>query len=285
MSTVSVVIVNYNTRDDLRACLVALAASERPADEIIVVDNASSDGSAEMVRAEFPAITLIEPGHNTWFCGGNNLGAAFAQGDYVLLLNPDTVVQPGSLGALMAFMETHPEYAGATMQLRYPDGSIQRTCSRLIAYRWLLLTHTPLGWLQPGARRAADDRHWYAEWGRDSDRDVETMPGSCTLMRRADFAYDSDLRLYFPEDDLARRFAGQKFRFLASAYIIHREKSATRSWGALVLYYRDLLHFTRKHFGWQAAALLWLLSRPLYWGMALRWRIRPPSETRARRAV
>jgi len=276
--------VNYNTREDLRACLQALRRGiVQP--EIIVVDNDSTDGSAEMVRTEFGEVKLIEPERNMWYCAGNNLGIAAAQSEYVLLLNPDTIVQRNSLAIMLAFIKANPEYAGVTMQLRYPDGNIQRTCSRRITFEYLLLTHSLLGWLLPGAKQTAEAAHWYASWQRDRDYDVETMPGSCSLMRRGELEYDSDLLLYFPEDDLARRFTERKFRFLAESYITHREKSSTRSWRAIAIYYRDLMVFMRKHYGRAASMVLWLLSRPLYWGMALRWRIHPPGESRTRRTT
>ncbi len=269
----SIVIVSYNTRDDLRGCLESLQAVQ-PAPEIIVVDNASSDGSADMVRADFPHVRLLAQTRNTWFCGGNNIGIQAASGDYILLLNPDTVVQPGALEHLTAFLDTHPDYTGATAQLRYPDGSRQRTCSRIPTYAYLLLEHTPLGWLFPGGRRKTAARHWYAEWERDTDQDVEVLPGSCLLLRRG-LQLDSDLLLYFPEDDLARRTPGAKWRFLADAVIIHKEKSVTRTWRATEIYFRDLLVYTRRHHGAARAALLWLLSHPLLWGMALKQKLRP----------
>lgn len=265
-SRLSVVIVNYQTRAHLEKCLPALNASPlRP--EVIVVDN---DGSAAGLEST-GARVLAQP-VNRWFCGGNNAGIDAAQGDYVLLLNPDTIPQPGALEALVAFMDSHPDYAGATIQLRYPDGRIQRTCSRRPTYAYLLLNHTPLGWLLRGWRDSLNARHWYAGWERDTERDVEVLPGSCLLMRRADLRLADSLLLYFPEDDLARRFAGAKFRFLAGAYIIHDEKAVTQSWLATQVYFRDLLVYTRRHHGRAAWALLWLLSRPLLWGMALKRR-------------
>lgn len=267
----SVVIVSYNARDDLRACLSALAACQPPP-EIIVVDNASADGTADMTRREFPGVTLLAQPRNTWFCGGNNLGIQAASGRYILLLNPDTVPQPGALEQMAAFLDAHPEYTGVTAQLRYPAGGIQRTCSRVPGCAYLLLNHTPLGWIAPGWRARAAAHHSYAGWARDTDFDVQVMPGSC-LMRRPGFRLDDSLRLYFPEDDLARRSPGAKNRFLAGAVVIHREKSVTRTWLATQLYFRDMLVYTRKHHGMAAAALLWLLSRPLLWAMALRRRL------------
>jgi GT2 family glycosyltransferase len=265
----SIVIVNYNTHGDLRACLESLR--ELPdAYEIIVVDNASTDGSAAMVRRHFPRVRLLEPGRNTWFCGGNNLGIAAAKGAYVLLLNPDTLVPAGVLEAMVRFMEANTDFAGVTVQLRYPDGALQRTCSRIPTYPYLLLNHTLLGWLLPDKKARLNAFHWYEDWARDTSRIVEVLPGSCLLMRRADLRLDDSLRLYCPEDDLARRFADAKFQYLADVHIIHREKASTRTWRATRLYFRDLLVYTRLHHGWGRMLLLWLLSRPLLVGMWLR---------------
>jgi hypothetical protein len=268
MSSLSVVIVNYNTCADLHLCLRALGACE-PAPEIIVVDNASRDGSVGMVRAEFPGVRLLAMEQNTWFCGGNNRGIAASTGDYVLLLNPDTIPAPDSLNKLVAFLDTHADYTGVTAQLRYPDGCIQRTCSRAPTYAYLLLMHTPLGWGLRAWRDRLAARHWYADWDRETDYDVAVMPGSCTLMRRRDLWLDDRLRLYFPEDDLARRLRS-KCRYLADAQIIHREKSVTQSWLATRIYFRDMLVYTRQHHGPLALALLWLLSRPLLIGLWLK---------------
>lgn len=265
----SVVIVNYNTLDHLRACLPALKASTLQP-EIIIVDN---DGTAQPVASEFPAIVYLPQPVNRWFCGGNNVGIAAAQGEYVLLLNPDTVPQADALATMVAFLDLQPDYRGVTLQLRYPDGSIQRTASRLPTYQWLLLNHTPLGLLLGGWRDRVNQRHWYAGWDRDSARDVEVMPGSCLMLRRADLQLDDNLLLYFPEDDLAQRYAGDKFRFLSDTHITHHEKSVTQTWLATRVYYHDLLVYTRKHHGALAAGLLWLLSRPLLWAMALKRRL------------
>jgi GT2 family glycosyltransferase len=264
----SVVIVNYNTREDLRACLSALGSCQ-PQPEIIVVDNASKDGSADMVRTAFPVVRLLAMERNTWFCGGNNIGIDAAGGDYVLLLNPDTIPAPDALSIMTDFLDSHPDYTGATAQLRYPDGSIQRTCSRIPTYAYLLLNHTSLGWILRGWRERETARHWYTEWNRETDFDVEVTPGSCALLRRG-ARLDDDLLLYFPEDDLARRTPAVRNRYLTDAHIIHKEKSVTQTWLATRIYFRDMLVYTRKHHGLWRTGWLWLLSRPLLWGMAIR---------------
>lgn len=262
----SIIIVNYRSADYLRACLTALAGSSlKP--EILVVDN---DGSAAEVMPLFPGVIYLPQPENRWFCGGNNIGIDAAQGEYVLLLNPDTVAQPGSVETMVSFLDSHPDYTGVTVQMRYPNGTIQRTCSRAPMYAYLLLNHTLLGWIFAARREQINAHHWYADWGRETSRDVKVLPGSCLLMRRGDWRLDSNLRLYFPEDDLAQRFREAKFRFLADTFIVHYEKSVTRSWTATRTYFRDLLVYTRKHHGRAAWMLLALLSRPLLWGMWLK---------------
>ena len=162
MPDLSVVIVSYNTRDLLRNCLHSLRQSEGLALEIIVVDNASTDGSADMARAEFPEAILLAQSLNTWFCAGNNIGIRAATSDVVLLLNPDTEVAPDALALMRRFLRQQPDCGGVTAQLRFPDGSIQRTCSRRTDYLHLLLGHSVLGYLLPSleARRARQAILW-----------------------------------------------------------------------------------------------------------------------------
>lgn len=265
----SVVIVHYNTPDDLRRCLESLVATELDL-EVIVVEN---DTSAAPLHAVFPVVRWLPQTENRWFCGGNNIGITAATRPYVLLLNPDTVVNRAALTALLDFITTHDDYAGATVQMRYPDGQIQRTGSRIPTPAYLLAANTPLGVLWRGWRSRLQARHWYADWDRTTSRDIEVLPGSCLLMRRADLWLDDNLRLYFPEDDLAQRFRGARFRYLAEVSIIHREKAATQSWLATQVYFRDLRVYARKHHGAAFGGLLGLLAGMLLAAMALKRRI------------
>ena len=118
MPDLSVIIVSYNTRELLRACLLSLRESQGVALEIIVVDNASSDGSADMVQRDFPEVILLPQTLNTWYCGGNNIGIDRASADYAMLLNPDTEVAPDALVKLLDYLRANPEYIGVTGQLR-----------------------------------------------------------------------------------------------------------------------------------------------------------------------
>ena len=269
MPDLSVVIVSYNTRDLLQNCLQSLRASIGLELEIIVVDNASSDGSAAMVRDCFPGVQLLAQSLNTWYCGGNNIGIQQARADYVLLLNPDTEVATDALALMYRFLLENPNYVGATAQLFYPDGLIQHTCAKIPAFRNLLLSYTLLRNLLPTLSRQLQDELLYGNWDRRSDRDVAAIPGSCTMMRRDHVHLDEDLLLYFPEESLALRHR-KPMRFLAAARIKHHEKSSTRSFFATRIFFRDLLVYCRKQHGSARAVLLWLLSRPLIWLMWLK---------------
>ena len=279
----STVIVNYNTRDKLaRALDSLLEAGGVASHEIIVVDNASTDGSAALVRERFPSVRLIEPGANRWFSGGNNLGFRAAQGEYVHILNPDTVVLPGALPAMFAALDADPSLGAVTSRMTYDDGTLQRNCSRRVTYTDLVLGYTFVGALLPGWRDRRRARMWYAEWDRESDWDVEIAPGSNILARgdvlRRIGGFDDRLKLYFTEDDLCVRIAaeGCGIRYLAGATIIHDEHASTESIQRLAtrIYFDDLITYTRLHFGAARARVLAALVRPTRAAMALRQRLR-----------
>jgi N-acetylglucosaminyl-diphospho-decaprenol L-rhamnosyltransferase len=124
-SSVSVVVVSYNTRDLLRQCLQSVFASvHRPA-EVFVVDNASADGSTLMVAAEFPVVTLVALDRNLGFGAANNVALRRCRSPYVLLLNPDAVLAPDALGALVAALDARPGAGVVGPRILNPDGSLQ----------------------------------------------------------------------------------------------------------------------------------------------------------------
>lgn len=268
----SIVIVNYNTREPLRRCLDSIRQARgglpSTALEVIVVDNGSKDGSADMVRRDFPDCTLIAPPENTWFTGGNNLGVAHAAGDLIFILNPDTVILPGALPTLIGYLDQHPAVSAVTCRMDYPEGGLQSTCSRVPTYLDLLLGYTFLGVLFAPLRDKLRRRMWYDGWRRDTTRAVEVIPGSCMLIRRAWLLglFDTALKLYFPEDDWARRVlgAGGVVHFVADARILHEEHASVKQTQRLAsrIYFDDLLTFTRKHHGAFATLILRTLIVP-----------------------
>jgi hypothetical protein len=267
----SIVIVSYNTREELIPALDSLIATSGGLNyEIIVADNHGRDGVKEMVQTQYPAVRLLVPEQNRWFTGGNNLGIRAARGELIWMLNPDTVTTPGALPTMVAYMDAHPEVGVLTSRMVFPNGSYQRTCSRLAAFVDLLMDYTFLGLLLAPYRARRRARMWYGDWDRESDKQVEVVPGSNFMLRRSVIdqvgSYDEDLLLYFPEDDLCRRVlaSGYEIHFTASATIIHHEHASTdksrRS--AQHIYFRDLMVYTRKHFGKWHAVLLTLLALP-----------------------
>ncbi len=282
----STVICNYNTRDELARALESLIA--RGGDlthEIIVVDNASHDGSAAMVRERFPPVRVIESGANRWFSGGNNLGLRAAQGDYVLILNPDTIMQPGVLGTLVRYLDEHPAVGAVTARMTFADGTLQRTCSQFAQYADFVLSYTLIGLIAPRWRDRRRACMWYAGWDRDSTRAVEVAPGSCIMARRRILAqigyFDERLKLFFTDDDLCRQIigTGAAVHFVADATIIHDEHASLNQVPRLTqrVYWHDLIAYTRKYHGPLAAWALAALLVPTRIGMAIKRRVRGPA--------
>ncbi|MBN1964174.1 MAG: glycosyltransferase family 2 protein [Anaerolineae bacterium] len=276
------VICNYNTRDKLARALGSLQETSADlAHEIIVVDNASKDGSAEMVREQFPAVRLIESGANLWFTGGNNLGMRQAQGEYVLILNPDTEILPGALQTMVAYLDAHPGVGAVTSRMIFPDGTLQRNCSRFAGYPDLLLGYTFLGLPLKPVRDRRRRAMWYADWDRESDRAVEVAPDSNLMVRRSILAqihyFDETLKLYFTEDDICYRIiqAGYAVHYVAGATIVHDEHASVSQVQRLAtkVYFDDLLAYTRKYHGRRAAILLAVLIWPTRTAMALKQRV------------
>jgi GT2 family glycosyltransferase len=267
----SIVIVSYNTCEPLRRCLTSIQEQRGALEvEVIVVDNGSKDGSADMVRAHFPAVKLIEPGYNTWFTGGNNRGIQAASGEYVLILNPDTIIQPEMLPTMVSYLRDHPNVGAITCQMQFPDGRRQFTCSRAPRYPDLLLGYTFLGVPLAFWRNRRRQTMWYEGWQRDSTRAVEVIPDSCLMISLQQWhnlgGYDERLKLYFTEDDLCKRIlaSGCEIHFVAEAVLLHEEHASTSQVQRLAsqVYFDDLLYFTRKYYGALAAWLLQALVAP-----------------------
>jgi GT2 family glycosyltransferase len=274
----SVVICNFNTRDPIAEALESLEATLGDLTyEIIVVDNASKDGSAAMVRERFPAVKVIEPGANRWFTGGNNLGMRAARGDVVWILNPDVIVRPHAVQTMLVYLDSHPAAGAVTCRMVFRDGTLQRNGSRLAAYVDLLLGYSFLGVLFKPWRDQRRRIMWYADWDRTSDRPIEVAPGSNLLVRRSileqiDF-FDEQLKLYFPEDDMCYRIRqiGHEVVYVAGATIVHDEHASTRQVQRLAthVYFNDLITFTRKYYGRPRALLLAALIMPTRAAMLL----------------
>jgi GT2 family glycosyltransferase len=274
----SIIIANWNVKELLRHCLHSiLDAEQAPGDitlEVIVVDNASGDGSAEMVAREFPQVKLIASDRNLGYAGGSNAGAAVAAGEYLLLLNPDTVVRPGALAAMVAYMEAHPGAGALGPQLLWPDGSIQSSRRRFPTLGSLFWESTLLGQWFPGNRYTRS--YHMADRSPGETQQVDWVVGAALLIRREAWLQagplDESFFMYFEETDWCRRnaAAGWQTHYLPAAQVVHYEgKSSEQVMAARTLrFQRSKLHYTRKYFGpgWAAGLRLFLEAT-----FALQW--------------
>jgi GT2 family glycosyltransferase len=256
---ISIVIVSWNVKDLLRQCLLSLETACRSAaplaTEIIVVDSASSDGSAEMVRIEFPQVCLIASEKNLGYARGNNIGAAAARGRTIFLLNPDTVVRPDALLRLVEYMDAHPSVGALGPQLLWPDGTVQSSRRRFPSLGSLFWESTLLGQWFPGNRYA---QHYHlTDQPADRPQRVDWVVGAALMIRREAWLQvgpiDETFFMYFEETDWCRRCveAGWETHYLPATQVIHYEgKSSEQVIAARTLrFQRSKLRYTHKYFG------------------------------------
>ncbi len=246
-----VVVVSYNQSDRLLACLAAAAAA-RPAVRLIVVDNASADGSAEAVAAAYPDADVIALPENIGFAAGVNRGAAIGEAPYILLLNNDARLGPEALERMRQALDNE-KVAAVGPRLLGLDGEIELSLDRTLS-PWNEARFRVLGALYGSGRGAvaARVRRRYA-----SSRDVVSLSGACILLRREAFdqadGFDERFFLYAEDVDLCLRLrqAGWRLRYEADAVVEHdRGASRATAPAATALHYRrSQIAFYRKHHG------------------------------------
>ncbi|UCC99429.1 MAG: glycosyltransferase family 2 protein [Phycisphaerales bacterium] len=255
---VSIVIVNWNAKELLRDCLNSVCEQTLDIDyEILVIDNASTDGSSEMVRNDFQQVILIENTENRGFAAANNQGIAQAAGRYVLLLNSDTIVCDRAIEKTAEYADEHPDAAVVGCQVWEDSDTIQLTCFRFPSVADVAWSAFGLARLFPNNRTLG--RQHMLWWRRDSEREVDVVSGMFMMVRRAAIAevgpMDEDYFLYFEETDWCYRLAraGWKMLFWPGARIIHchggsnsSNKAAARMF---VQFQKSLCIFFKKHYG------------------------------------
>lgn len=203
----SVIIVNWKTKDELRACLRSTLEGDRTSMEIIVVDNASHDGSVEMLKREFPSVQVIENEANYGFARAANIGIKASSGRYVLLLNPDTEVQPHAFSTLIRFADENPEIGIIGPKILNPNGTLQYSCRRFPTIGAAIFRNTLLGRLFPRNPYTRD--YLMVEWDHRETRDVDWVSGAAMLIRRRMLEeiglLDERFYMYCEDVDLAYR--------------------------------------------------------------------------------
>jgi len=260
--------------------------------EVIVVDNASTDGSVEMVREEFSDVHLIANAQNRGFPAANNQGVAVAQGRYVLLLNPDTEVLGDALATMVAFADAHPDVGVLGPQLLDPDGSVQSSRRR---FPTLLTAFFESTWLQPYAPRRLLERYYALDRSDDATQDVDWVKGAALMARREAIEQvgpmDEGFFMYSEELDWCRRFreAGWRVVYLPSARIIHHEgKSSEQVVAAKHIYFQSskVRYFRQVHGRVIAEVLRLFLLGNYAWQLGLegaKWLVGRKRSLRAQR--
>ncbi len=268
----SIVLVCWNNKAYLEPCLNSLyEGGLQHTFDVVVVDNGSTDGSQEMLRAKFPQVQIIQNDHNVGLGRASNQGIQATNGRHVLLLNNDTLVNQQSLDALVTFLDEHPKAGAVGGRLLNPDGTIQAGYNHFPSLREEFFITTRLGeWFSP---------IYPSYTGDDRARPVSWMGSACVLLRRAALdqvgLLDESYFIYGDEADLQYRLieAGWEVFFLPSAYTIHYGGRSMDRWRRRKMVYRGKLMFFQKHYGPLRTAALRLLFAGLSLGKLVVWRV------------
>lgn len=253
---ISVVIVGWNAKHYLELCLDSLEKDPpRRSMEVFVVDNASTDGSAEMIEAKYPWVKLIKSSENLGFSRGNNVAIRQCQGRYIALVNPDVIVFPGCLDALAEFLDANPKVGNVGPRVFNPDMSMQSTCRRFPSLWNNFCTASRLEALFKGSPFFAGEHMFY--FPHDRTLAVDVIVGCFSFIRRETLdqvgLLDEGLFMYGDDVDWCRRArkAGWEIMFYPGARAIHDRGKTTAPYPVrfAVAQQRSVLHYWKKHHG------------------------------------
>ena len=242
----SVVIVSYNVRSYLEQCLQSVQrALEGTEGEVFVVDNHSDDDSVETVRQHYPWVRLIENQENLGFAKANNQAIRQAQGDYILLLNPDTVVAEDTFHGVLAFMDEHPKAGGAGVMMCYEDGSRAPESRRAL----------PTPWVSALKMMGFTKRYYLSDLPWDQPCRIEVVSGAFCLLRHEAIKtvglLDEDFFMYGEDIDLSYRLlkGGWENWYLPYSIIHYKGRSTRKSdYRYVHVFYQAMLIFFQKHY-------------------------------------
>jgi GT2 family glycosyltransferase len=244
---VSAVVINYNAREHLLDCVRSLRSDG--VDEIIVVDNASSDGSLAAVAALDPDAELVPTGGNLGFGSAANRGLAVAAGDYVAVLNPDVVVESGTMKALAAALDADPKLAAVAPRVDNPDGTLYPSV-RAFPSMADAVGHAFLGFVAP--RNPFSRRYRLLDWDHSRAAEVDWASGTCIMLRAAALGeqarFDESYFMYVEDVDLCWRLreAGWAIGYEPAARVIHTvgASSELAPYRMILAHHRSLLQFS-----------------------------------------
>lgn len=252
---ISVIIVNYNVRDFLSNALTSLfRALDGLTSEVFVVDNASDDGSVELIKKDFPKVHLIQNTRNAGFAKANNQALAVSKGKYLLLLNPDTLVQEDSIRVLMEYFRANPSAGMVGCKILNPDGTLQLACRRSFPTPWTAFTKTfGLSSLFPQSKLFARYNLTYLD--PDKSYEVDAVSGSFMMIKRDVYekigGLDETFFMYGEDLDWCYRVqkAGWKVMYVPHTSIIHYKGESTKrsNIDELKVFYQAMRLFVRKH--------------------------------------
>jgi GT2 family glycosyltransferase len=231
----SIIVVSWNVEKLLEGCIESiLSNSEQLSLEILVIDNASADNTAEMLNNKFPNVRLIINKKNIGFARANNQALKFANGQFVLILNPDTVITAGALKRLVAFMIDHPEVGLVGPNIRYPNGEVQKSCARLLPTTVSMLLHDVLQiYKLPLIGRWLSKKYIFP-YNYHVTQEVEAVSGAAMMLRREVIKALNgfgDTFLHCGEDiDLCFRVrsSGWKVFYFCDAVVVHFSGQSSR---------------------------------------------------------
>ena len=261
--TVAAVVVNYESGEALVTCVGSLRAAG--ADDVVVVDNGSTDGSVDRLRRQEPEASLLTPGPNLGYGSAANRGAAATVSTYVLVCNPDLVVSPGAVTTLAAALDADPTAAIAGPLVRTPEGGRYPSARRFPSLMDAA-GHAVLGLFRPDNRftRAYQQADLDGDAGSADVRPVDWVSGACLLVRRSAFeaigGFDEAYFMYAEDVDLCWRAgrAGWSVLYVPAAEVTHRQgvSTARRPYRMILEHHRSLLRFAgRSTAGWRRALL------------------------------
>lgn len=245
---VSILIVHYNTPKLLRQTLKGIFAMKSEASfEVIVVDNNPNMRVDEMVRSEFPQVTLLISDRNTGFGNGMNVAMSRAVGRYLFVFNPDIAITDHALDELMKYMDAHADVGVVAPRLSNPDKSLQLSCYRFMGPSIVLYRRIPFLAKMPFAQKAVD-AYLMKDWDHKETRDVDYVLGAAMFVRREAYevvgGFDPKYFIYFEDQDWCRRFwkAGWRVVYHPKADFVHYHRRETAEGGLFSQLFNPLTH-------------------------------------------